>query len=106
MAAKINADASDQRSGRNRRNKAKHQERQQQDQRKIAEIGLAEDQMLDGAQIAHPRSEIEYLLAALDAPGNVAGEELPKHRAGEAIVNQPIVPAVERPHATDEGWPR
>ena len=102
MAANTSASASAQVSGRKRRNTANDQERQQQHEREIAEIGLAEDEVLDGAQVAQARREVEHLLAALERAGDVAGEELAEHRARHAVVDQAVVAAVERPHAAEK----
>ncbi len=78
------------------------QERQHENEREIAEIALAEEEVLGGAQVAQAGREIEHFLAALERAGDVAGEELPQHPARHAVVDQAVVAAVERAHAAEE----
>ena len=58
--------------------------------------------MLDDAQVAHARSEIEDRLAAFERGREIAGQELAQHRAGKAVVHEAVITGIEWTNATDE----
>ena len=99
----MRASASAQRCGRNRRANPQVEERQQQHQRQIAEIALAEDDVLEGAEIAQTGAAVvKDLLAAFESAVDIAGQKILQDGAADAVVEQAVVAAVERPHAADE----
>ena len=53
----------------------KDEKRQQQNEREIAEITLAEDDMLGGAQVAQRRRVVEHGFPAFERAGDIAGEK-------------------------------
>src|SRR5207248_3564473 len=78
------------------------EKRQEQNEREIAGIALAEDEMVGGAQGAQAGREVEYGLDAFERAGEIAGDELAQHDARVAVVDEPVVAAIERAHAADE----
>ena len=80
----------------------KHQHRQEHHEREIAEIALAEDHVLEGAQVAHAGREVEHALLPAQRAVDVAGQQILQHRPRIAVVDQAIVAGIERTHAADE----
>ena len=59
--------------------------------------------MLERAEIAQARAAvIKDVFAALQAAGNIAGQQVLQDDAADAVIEQPIVAAVKRPHAAEE----
>src|SRR5437764_1973773 len=58
--------------------------------------------MLDHAQVAHARREVENLLSTLERTRDITSEQLPKRHSRQAVIYQPVVAAVERTQAADE----
>ena len=74
-----------------------------QHQRQIAEIALAEDNVLKRAEIAQAGAAvIKDVFAAFESAVDIAGQKFLQDRAADAVVEQAVVAAVERPHAAEE----
>ncbi len=102
MAANVSASASAQRTGRKRRNNANTSIGKQHHEREIAEIALAEDHVLEGAQVAHAGREVEHALLPAQRAIDVARQEILQHRPRIAVVHEAVIAGIERPHAADE----
>ncbi len=79
-----------------------HEKRQQQNEREIAEISFAENDVLGGAQIAQPRRKIEHGFAPFERAGDVAVNKPLQDHARIAVVDEAVITAVERAHAADK----
>ncbi len=61
--------------------------------------------MLERAEIAQAGTAvIKHVFAALQETGEVAGQQLLQDAAADAVVEQPVVAAVERPQAAEEAY--
>ena len=59
--------------------------------------------MLEGAEIAQTGAAVvKDLLAAFESAVDIAGQKILQDGAADAVVEQAVVAAVERPHAADE----
>ena len=59
--------------------------------------------MFERTEIAQARAAVIIdLLAALEETGDIPGQQLLQNKAADTVVEQPIVAAVERPHAAEE----
>ena len=80
-----------------------HDERQQQNERQITEIGVAEDEHFERAEIAKARAAVvEDGLAAFERLGDIARQQMLRDLASPAPINETIITAIERPQAADE----
>ncbi len=78
-------------------------ERQQKNEREIAEIAFAEHDVLERAEIPQTGAAVpKNLFAAFEKAPDVPGQELLQDDAPDTVVEQPIVAAVERPHTAEE----
>ena len=83
IATNSKISASDQGSGRKRRNRPVDQERQQQNEREIAEIAFAEHDVFERAEIAQAGAAvIEDFLAAFERAPDIAGQKLLQNQRG------------------------
>src|SRR5581483_2519974 len=76
---------------------------QEQNERQVPEVALAEHDVLERAEIAQAGTAvIEDVLAAPQEAADVAGEQLLQNAAADAVVEQSVVAAVERPQAAEK----
>ena len=80
-----------------------HQKREQQNERKIAEITLAEENVLDRAEISEARTTVvENAFTTLEEACEIAGHQLLQDSAPDAVIEKPVIAAVERPNAAEK----
>src|SRR5665647_3846722 len=79
------------------------QERQQKNEREIAEIAFAEPDVLQCTEIPQPRpSVIKDFFTAFERAENIPGQQLLQNQPSVTVVEQPIVATVERPYTAEE----
>ena len=74
--------------------------REQQDEREIAEITLAEQNVLDRTEISEARAAvIENAFTTLEEACEIAVHQLLQNGAADTVIEKPVVAAIERPNA-------
>src|SRR5665647_2402043 len=82
---------------------AKHQKRQQKNEREITKIAFAEHDMFERAKIAQARAPVvKDFFAAFERAPDIPGQKFLQNDAANTVVEQPIVAAVHGPHPAEE----
>ena len=80
-----------------------NKKREQQDEREIAQITLAEENVLDRTEISEARAAIvENAFTTLEEACEIAVHQLLQDGAADAVIEKPVIPAVERPNAAEK----